>query len=94
MSVSKTNDKFQIKMKMPNSVQEPPLSSKSPYQDLKDIDVLCILKVKIESKIFDHKCIKDQWSYLNEDQGVKSQTELKRHRCSLHHQNQDSETKF
>ena len=49
MGVSKTNDKIQIKIKMPNPSQEPPASSKAPNEDLKDIDVLCAFKMKIDS---------------------------------------------
>ena len=33
MIVSKTTDHIQIKIKMPNSSQEPPASSKAPNQD-------------------------------------------------------------
>ena len=32
-----------IKSKMPNPSQEPPASSKTPDQDLNDMDILCIL---------------------------------------------------
>ena len=35
---------------MPNPSQEPPASSKAPYQDLKDMDVFCTFKIKIESQ--------------------------------------------
>ena len=38
------------KIKMPNPSQEPPASSKAPNEDLKDIDVLCTFKIKIEPK--------------------------------------------
>ena len=40
---------IQIIIKMQNPSQEPPVSSKAPNQDLKDMDVLCTLKIKIES---------------------------------------------
>ena len=60
MVVSKTSDHIQIKIKMTNPSQDPPVSSKAPNQDLKDMDVLCIFKIKIESQISDHGCIKDQ----------------------------------
>ena len=46
MGVSKTSDHIQIKVMMPTSCQEPPASSKAPNDDLKDIDVLCIFKIK------------------------------------------------
>ena len=45
--VSKTSDHMQIKIKIPNTSQEPPVSSKALNGDLKDIDVLCTLKIKI-----------------------------------------------
>ena len=49
MGLSKTSDHIQIKIKMPNPSQEIPVSSKAPNEDLKDLDVLCIFKIKIES---------------------------------------------
>ena len=49
MGVSKTSDHILIKIKMPNPNQEPLVSSKAPYKELKDMDVLCTLKIKIES---------------------------------------------
>ena len=52
MGVSKTSDHIQIKIKMPNPSQEPPVSSKVPYEDLKDMYVFCTFKIKIESKIW------------------------------------------
>ena len=58
--VSKTSDHIKIKIKMPNPSQEPPVSSKATNEDLKDIDVLCTIKIKIESKKSDHRYIKDQ----------------------------------
>ena len=36
---------------MSNLRQEPPASSKAPNEDLKDMDVLCIFKIEIETKI-------------------------------------------
>ena len=60
MAVSKTSDHIQIKIKMPNPTQVHLVSSKAPNEDLKDIDVLCTLKVKMESKNSDLFCIKDQ----------------------------------
>ena len=69
------------------------------------MDVLCTFKIKIESQNSDHRPIKDQWPYLNQDQDAKPQSGtsrilqspkwgLKEHGCSLHLQNQDSEPKF
>ena len=60
MGESKTSDYIQVKIKMLNPSQEPPASSKAPNEDLKDMDVLCTFKIKIESQNFDHGCIKDQ----------------------------------
>ena len=39
--------------------QEPPASSKAPIQDLKDMDVLCTFKIKLESQNSEHGHIKD-----------------------------------
>ena len=93
------------KIKFTNSNQEPPASSKAPNEDLKDMDVLCTFKIKIESKNLDPVCIKDQLPYPNEDQDAKSKSgtssvlqspkwRLQGHGCSLHLQNQDREPKF
>ena len=60
MGVSKTKDHIQIKIKMPNPSQEPPTSSKTPNEDLKDMDVLCTFKIKIESKSLNLGFMKDQ----------------------------------
>ena len=60
MVVSKTSDLIKIKIKMPNPSQEHPASSIAPNDDLKDIDVLCTLKIKIESRYLVHGYIKDQ----------------------------------
>ena len=49
MGVSKTTYYIQIKLNMPNPSQEIPVSSKAQNKDLKDLDVLCIFKIKIES---------------------------------------------
>ena len=59
MGVSKTSDHIQIKIKMPNPSQEPPASPKPPIQDLKDMDVLCTFKIKLESQNSEHGHIKD-----------------------------------
>ena len=50
MGISKTSDHINIKIKITNPSQEPPASSKSPNQDLKDMDVLCTFKIQIELK--------------------------------------------
>ena len=67
MSVSKTSDHVQIKIKMPNPSQEAPASSKAPNEDFKDMDVLCTLNIEGESQNLDHGFIKEQWPYLNWD---------------------------
>ena len=72
MGVLKTGDYIQIKIMMPNPSHEPLESSKAPNEDLKDMTFLYTIKIKIESQNLDHDCIKDQWSYLNQDQDVKS----------------------
>ena len=65
MGIWKINDHIQIKVKMPNPSQEPPASSKSPNEDLKDIDSLCTFIIMIESQIMENWCTKDQWPYPN-----------------------------
>ena len=71
MVLSKTNDHIQIKIKMLNPSQEPPASSKAPDEDLKDMDILCTFKIKIQNQNSDHGCIKDQWPYQNQDKTTK-----------------------
>ena len=105
MAVSETRDHIQVKIKMPNPSQEPPTSSKAPNEDLKDMDVLCTFKIKIESQNSEYVCTKDQWPYPNQYQDAKPQSGtssvlqspksgLKCHGCYLHLQNQDREPKF
>ena len=100
MGVHKTSDHFQIKIKMPNLIQERPVSSKAPNQDLKDINVLCTCKTKIERPNLEHCYIKDQWLYpnLDHDAQLKSGTSsilqspkwgLTEHGCSLQLQTQN-----
>merc|ERR1711954_526316 len=101
----KNQDFMQIKVKMPNLNQEPPASSKAPNEDLKDIDILCNFKIKIESLNSDHECIKDKGPYPNQDQDAKPKSGtpsilqspksgLKGHGCSFHLYKQDREPKF
>merc|ERR1711954_628762 len=54
MGIRNTNDHIKIKIKMPNPSQEHPASSKASNKDLKDMDVLCTFKFKIESQNLDH----------------------------------------
>ena len=44
MGLSKTNEHIIIKIEMSNFCQEPPVSSKAPNEDLKDMDGLCNFK--------------------------------------------------
>ena len=104
-SVSKTSDHIKIKIRIPNPSHEPPVSSKAPNQDSKDLDGLCTFKIKVESWNFYHGCIKDQSSYPNQDKHTKSQSGtssvlqnqkwgLKGHGFPLRLQNQDWEPKL
>ena len=52
MGVPKTSDHIQINIRVQNPSQEPPVFSKAPYQDLKDIDVLCTLISRWRAKIW------------------------------------------
>ena len=101
MCVPKTSDNIQINIRMPNPSQEPPASSKAPNQDLKDMDVLCTFKIKIESQNFEYGCTKDQWPYPNQYQDANPQSRtssilksqksgLKGHGWFLQLQNQDA----
>merc|ERR1711954_193254 len=74
MSLSNTSDYFQIKIKMPNPSQETPVSSKTPNEDLNDMDDLLTFKIKIKSRNFDHGCIINHLPYPNQDQDAKPQS--------------------
>ena len=74
MGISKTSDHNQIKKKIPNPNQETPASSKAPNKDLKDMDVLCTFKIKIESQNLDHGFIKDQLPHPIQDKDAKPQS--------------------
>ena len=50
MGLSKINDHNQLKIKISNPSQEPAASFKAPNQELKDMDVLCTFKIKIETQ--------------------------------------------
>ena len=50
MGVSKTSNIILIMIKKPNPSQESLASSKAPNENLKDMDVLCTFKIKIESQ--------------------------------------------
>ena len=60
MGISKTNDHIHINIKMPNPSQEPPVSSKAPNEDFKDMDVFFTFKINLEQQNSEHWCIKDQ----------------------------------
>ena len=103
--VSKTSDHIHIKIKMLNPSQEPPAPTKAPYQDIKDMDVLCTFKIKIENQNSEYRCINNHQPYPNEDQDAKPQSGtssllqspksgLKEHGCFLHLQNQDRQQKI
>ena len=74
MVLSKTSDHIQIKISMPNHSQESPAPSKAPNDDLKDMDVLCTFKIKIESQKLDQGYSRDQGPYTNQDQDAKPQS--------------------
>ena len=74
IGVSKEGEYIQIKIKIQKPSQKHPASFKGPYQNLKDMAVLCTFKIRIESRNLDHGCIKDQWLYQNQDQDAKSQS--------------------
>ena len=105
MGVPKTSDHIQFNIRMPIPSQEPSSSSKALNQDLKNMDVLCTFKIKIESQNLEYGCTRDQRPYPNQYQDAKPESgtssvlqspksELRGHGCSLHLQNQDSELKF
>ena len=56
MGISNICNHIQIKVKMPNLSQKPAASSKAPYEDLKDMDVLCTFKIKIQPKFGSWVC--------------------------------------
>ena len=96
---------IQIKIKMPNPNQELPVSSKPQNEDLKDMDVLCTFKFKIESQNMKHGSIKCQWQHSNQDQDAKIQSgtssvlqspksRLEGHGCTLFLQNQERQPKL
>ena len=90
---------------MPYPSQELTASSKAPNQELKDLGVLCTLKLKIESNNVKHGCIIEQSLYPYQEQDAIPQSGtssilqshksgLIGHGCSLHLQNQDRQPKF
>ena len=53
MCEQKTSDHIKINIRMQNPSQEPPVSSKAPNHELKDMDVLSTLKIYRESQNLD-----------------------------------------
>ena len=49
MSVPKTSDHIQIMIMLPNPSPEHPDPSKAKNQELKDMDILCTFKIKMEN---------------------------------------------
>ena len=74
MGVPKTNDHIQINIRMLDPSQEPPASSEAPNQDLKDMDVICTFKIKIESLNLEHGFIENQQQSTNQDHDAKPQS--------------------
>ena len=71
--LSKILDHIQIKIRMTNPSQEHPASSKATNQYLKDMGVMCTLKIKIESQNWEYWWTKDKWTYLNQYQDANTQ---------------------
>ena len=70
MGVLKTSDLIKINVRMPNPSHEPPVSSKAPNQDLKDMGVFCTFKIKRECPNLGFGYTKDQQPYTNQDKDV------------------------
>ena len=51
---------YVLKCKMQNLHQDPPASSKAQNEDLKDMNVLCTFKIKLESQNLDDGVVKGQ----------------------------------
>ena len=61
MGLSCIIDNIQIIFNIPNPSQEYPAASKAPIQYWKDMDVLCTLKINIESHSSGYVFIKNHW---------------------------------
>ena len=59
MGVPKNRDHTKIKIKIANPTQESAGSPKAPNRDFKDMVVLCIFKIKVESQNLEQGTIKD-----------------------------------
>ena len=74
MSVSRTSDHIQIKVKMPNpskELQHPPMPKMG---GLKGQGCSLLLQTMIESQNMEYGRIKDKWLYPNQDQDAKPQS--------------------
>ena len=100
MVVSKTIYHIHINIKMQNPNQESPVSSETPNQDLKDMDVLCTFRIKMSQNL---EWMNQQLVTISKSRpGCQTQvTSLHRfskpkngNGCSLHLQNQDRKPKF
>ena len=60
MGVLKTNDHIKIKIKMHTPSQEPQASSEASNQDLEAMDILCTIKINLNSQYLNHGCINNQ----------------------------------
>ena len=71
-----TKDQWQYQNQDPDAKPQSGTSRvlQSPYQDLKDMDVLCTFKIKIESQNSEYVCAKDHWPYPNQDPDAISQS--------------------
>ena len=65
MGVLKTIYHIQFKIKMPTPSGDPPVSSKAPNQDFKNMNVHGTFKFKIEDNNLEHGSTKDQKPYTN-----------------------------
>ena len=54
-----------------NLSQEPPISSKAPNNDLRDMDDLCNFKVKMENLNLENECINQYQQHQNQDPNAK-----------------------
>ena len=75
MSEPKNPDHIQINIRMETSNQEPPVSSKAPNRDLKEMDFLCTFKIKLVRPNMEHVYTLDQKLYTNQEKDVKIHSE-------------------
>ena len=75
MGVSENSDHIQIKIKMPNYSQAPPVSSKAQNQDLQVIDVFCTFKVEISAILNNFQFLVNWGSFYWTEAGVSKTNE-------------------